>query len=63
MLATIPIAITATPFVAIFTIFVLAIFVGYYVVWGVTLPYAAYGGDQRPVEYCNCWGDATNRAY
>ena len=26
----------ATPFVAIFTIFVLAIFVGYYVVWGVT---------------------------
>lgn len=27
---------TATPFVAIFTIFVLAIFVGYYVVWGVT---------------------------
>ena len=25
-----------TPFVAIFTIFVLAIFVGYYVVWGVT---------------------------
>ena len=37
MLATIPIAaMTATPFVAIFTIFVLAIFVGYYVVWGVT---------------------------
>lgn len=27
---------TSTPFVAIFTIFVLAIFVGYYVVWGVT---------------------------
>lgn len=27
---------TATPFIAIFTIFVLAIFVGYYVVWGVT---------------------------
>jgi NAD(P) transhydrogenase subunit alpha len=27
---------TTTPFVAIFTIFVLAIFVGYYVVWGVT---------------------------
>ena len=26
----------ATPFVAIFTVFVLAIFVGYYVVWGVT---------------------------
>lgn len=26
----------ATPFVAIFTIFILAIFVGYYVVWGVT---------------------------
>lgn len=26
----------ATPFVTIFTIFVLAIFVGYYVVWGVT---------------------------
>ncbi|WLP95803.1 proton-translocating transhydrogenase family protein [Psychrobacter sp. M13] len=26
----------STPFVAIFTIFVLAIFVGYYVVWGVT---------------------------
>ncbi|WP_367105772.1 proton-translocating transhydrogenase family protein [uncultured Psychrobacter sp.] len=25
-----------TPFVAIFTVFVLAIFVGYYVVWGVT---------------------------
>ncbi len=25
-----------TPFVAIFTIFILAIFVGYYVVWGVT---------------------------
>lgn len=31
-----PGAATATPFVAIFTIFVLAIFVGYYVVWGVT---------------------------
>ena len=29
-------AVAATPFVAIFTIFVLAIFVGYYVVWGVT---------------------------
>lgn len=29
-------AVTATPFVAIFTVFVLAIFVGYYVVWGVT---------------------------
>ena len=28
--------INSTPFVAIFTIFVLAIFVGYYVVWGVT---------------------------
>lgn len=27
---------TATPFIAIFTVFVLAIFVGYYVVWGVT---------------------------
>lgn len=27
---------SSTPFVAIFTIFVLAIFVGYYVVWGVT---------------------------
>lgn len=27
---------TSTPFVATFTIFVLAIFVGYYVVWGVT---------------------------
>lgn len=26
----------STPFVAIFTVFVLAIFVGYYVVWGVT---------------------------
>lgn len=29
-------AMSSTPFVAIFTIFVLAIFVGYYVVWGVT---------------------------
>ena len=29
-------AMTSTPFVAIFTVFVLAIFVGYYVVWGVT---------------------------
>ena len=29
-------AASATPFVAIFSIFVLAIFVGYYVVWGVT---------------------------
>ena len=29
-------ATSATPFVAIFSIFVLAIFVGYYVVWGVT---------------------------
>ncbi|WP_242678656.1 proton-translocating transhydrogenase family protein [Psychrobacter pygoscelis] len=29
-------AVAATPFVAIFTIFILAIFVGYYVVWGVT---------------------------
>ena len=28
-------AASATPFVAIFSIFVLAIFVGYYVVWGV----------------------------
>ncbi len=27
---------STTPFVAIFTVFVLAIFVGYYVVWGVT---------------------------
>ncbi|ALF60727.1 proton-translocating transhydrogenase family protein [Psychrobacter urativorans] len=26
----------STPFVAIFTVFVLAVFVGYYVVWGVT---------------------------
>ena len=26
----------ATPFIAIFTVFILAIFVGYYVVWGVT---------------------------
>lgn len=30
-------AMSSTPFVAIFTVFVLAIFVGYYVVWGVTL--------------------------
>ncbi|SNT69175.1 NAD(P) transhydrogenase subunit alpha [Psychrobacter sp. LV10R520-6] len=29
-------AMGSTPFVAIFTVFVLAIFVGYYVVWGVT---------------------------
>ena len=29
-------AMSNTPFVAIFTVFVLAIFVGYYVVWGVT---------------------------
>ena len=29
-------ATSATPFVAIFSIFILAIFVGYYVVWGVT---------------------------
>ncbi len=29
-------ALGSTPFVAIFTVFVLAIFVGYYVVWGVT---------------------------
>lgn len=29
-------AVSATPFVAIFSIFILAIFVGYYVVWGVT---------------------------
>lgn len=29
-------AMASTPFVAIFTVFVLAIFVGYYVVWGVT---------------------------
>ncbi len=39
LLATAPLgaAVTGgTPFVAIFTIFVLAIFVGYYVVWGVT---------------------------
>ena len=27
---------TSTPFVSVFTLFVLAIFVGYYVVWGVT---------------------------
>ena len=26
----------ATPFIGVFTVFVLAIFVGYYVVWGVT---------------------------
>lgn len=39
ILATAPLGVAvtgATPFVAIFTIFVLAIFVGYYVVWGVT---------------------------
>lgn len=38
MIATIVAAAAAsgTPFVAIFTVFVLAIFVGYYVVWGVT---------------------------
>lgn len=30
------VAMASTPFVAIFTVFVLAIFVGYYVVWGVT---------------------------
>ena len=39
LLATAPLGVAvtgATPFVAIFTIFVLAIFVGYYVVWGVT---------------------------
>ena len=39
LLATAPLGVVvtgATPFVAIFTIFVLAIFVGYYVVWGVT---------------------------
>lgn len=29
-------ATAATPFVAIFSIFIMAIFVGYYVVWGVT---------------------------
>jgi len=29
-------AMSSTPFVAIFTVFVLAVFVGYYVVWGVT---------------------------
>ena len=29
-------AVHATPFIAIFTVFILAIFVGYYVVWGVT---------------------------
>lgn len=29
-------ATSATPFVAIFSVFILAIFVGYYVVWGVT---------------------------
>jgi NAD(P) transhydrogenase subunit alpha len=29
-------AATAVPFVYVFTVFVLAIFVGYYVVWGVT---------------------------
>lgn len=39
LLATAPLGVAvtgSTPFVAIFTIFVLAIFVGYYVVWGVT---------------------------
>lgn len=39
VLATAPLSVAitgGTPFVAIFTIFVLAIFVGYYVVWGVT---------------------------
>ncbi|WP_296402886.1 proton-translocating transhydrogenase family protein [Psychrobacter sp.] len=39
VLATAPLGAAVTggiPFVAIFTIFVLAIFVGYYVVWGVT---------------------------
>ncbi len=39
VLATAPLGVAVTggtPFVAIFTIFVLAIFVGYYVVWGVT---------------------------
>lgn len=36
ILSTAPAVMVSTPFVAIFTIFVLAIFVGYYVVWGVT---------------------------
>ena len=38
VLATAPVgaAMSSTPFVAIFTVFVLAVFVGYYVVWGVT---------------------------
>lgn len=38
LLATVPMgaAVAGTPFVAVFTIFVLAIFVGYFVVWGVT---------------------------
>ena len=35
-LATATATISSTPFVAIFTVFVLAVFVGYYVVWGVT---------------------------
>ena len=40
------------------TIFVLAIFVGYYVVWGVA--HATYGGNQRIViDYC-CWCDVAN---
>ena len=34
--ATATATISSTPFVAIFTVFVLAVFVGYYVVWGVT---------------------------
>lgn len=46
-------ATSATPFVAIFSIFVLAIFVGYYVVWGgnTCTSYPTHGGDQCLIQY------------
>lgn len=58
-------AMSSTPFVAIFTVFVLAIFVGYYVVWGVTpaLHTPFNGCNQRFIKYCYCRCNATDRHY
>ena len=52
------------PFVLNLTVFVLAIFVGYHVVWNVTpaLPYAADGGDQRGVRHHHRRCDAGSRS-
>ena len=56
-------AMSSTPFVAIFTVFVLAIFVGYYVVWGVTpaLHTPLMAVTNALIKYRHRWCHATDR--